>query len=81
MMIYNCGDTFDIIKFLDNFYEELQGNSIPLSEGQSKIISVSGGFAWTADRGSGILELLSHADEALYEMKKETKGHYTEYMG
>ena len=81
MMIYNCGDTFDIIKFLDNFYEELQGNSITLSEGQSKIISVSGGFAWTADRGSGILELLSHADEALYEMKKETKGHYTEYMG
>ncbi len=81
MMIYGCEDKFDVIKFLDQFYAKLQENSIMLSVGQSKTISASGGFAWTGDCGSDISELLSRADEALYEVKKETKGHYAEHKG
>lgn len=80
MMIFGCKDKDDIIRWLDLFYETLGAKQIPLSDTQSKIISASGGFAWTADSSESVYELLSHADEALYEMKRDTKGYYTEYQ-
>lgn len=41
--------------------------------------AASSGFSWTTDSLTGIDELLSQADEALYEIKRETKGRYGEY--
>lgn len=79
MMIFGCGGKEEIIGWLDAFYEALRKKQIPLSETEVRIISASGGFAWTADSEDSIYELLSHADEALYEVKRETKGRYTEY--
>ena len=79
MMIYGCAEHADIISHLDAFYQTLKQRAIALSADTTKIISASGGFSWTSDSGCGIEELLSQADEALYDVKRQTKGQYREY--
>ena len=81
MIIYNCGSREDIIGFLDGFYEVLGKTYVKLSSTESRTISASAGFAWTADSSMNITTLLNHADEALYEMKRNAKGSYEEYKG
>ncbi len=79
MMIFGCGSREEIIHYLDEFYDALKEHPVSLGPDQSKIISASSGFAQTADPYSSIHELLSQADEALYEVKRKTKGCYGEY--
>lgn len=79
MMIFGCGSREEIIHYLDEFYDALKDHPVSLGPDQSKIISASSGFAQTADPYSSIHELLSQADEALYEVKRKTKGCYGEY--
>ena len=81
MLIFRCGSRDDIIRYLNNFYLTLQDNEVALSDTHSTAISVSGGFALADTNGGSVTELLSHADEALYEVKKTTRGTYKEYMG
>ena len=80
MLIFHCGSRDDIIRYLNNFYLTLQENEVALSHTHSTAISVSGGFALADTNGGSITELLSHADEALYEVKKTTRGTYKEYV-
>jgi len=79
MMVRECREKAEITGYLDSFYEALGAKKVSLDNTQSRVISASGGFAWTTDPEASIYELLSHADEALYEVKRETKGRYTEY--
>lgn len=81
MMVYNCKKREDVIGFLNGFYEVLGKTYVELSGTESRIISASAGFAWTADSSMNITTLLNHADEALYEMKRNAKGSYEEYKG
>ena len=50
-----------------------------MSETLNRTISASAGFACTSDTNADIAQLLSHADEALYETKNKVKGTYGEY--
>jgi diguanylate cyclase (GGDEF)-like protein len=79
MMIYDCKDKKEIECFLDSFYDVLSKTPVVLSDTDSKTISASGGYAWTADSGADVAELLSSADKALYKVKQNTKGCYVEY--
>ncbi len=79
MMIYDCNDKAEILRHLDFFYETLNEKEVMLSGIESKKISASAGFVWTGPADCDISELLSRADEALYQMKKDTKGYYKEY--
>lgn len=79
MMIYDCDQKNQILDYLKSFYDTLKEHSIKLSETQSNVISASSGFAWTDNAKNSISLLLSHADEALYAVKKDTKGQYREY--
>lgn len=79
MMVFGCKDKAGITKCLDTFYQKLGESPVALSPSDTKIISASSGFAWTADPNTKLEELLSHADEALYEIKRHTKGCYGEY--
>ena len=79
MMLLNCSDKNDIIQYLNQFYQALEQTPVSLSDSQSKIIHASSGFAWTADSNADIDELLNYADEALYDIKRETKGRFGEY--
>lgn len=79
MMIFDCTEKTEITSYLDNFYKTLGKHPVKLSETESRVISVSCGFAWTNNTKTNVSELLHHADEALYEMKRDTKGSYAEY--
>ena len=79
MMLYNCGSRAELITYMDSFYESLNQSKVALSETETKVISASGGFAWTDNPQNDISDLLSYADEALYEVKRSTKGYYSEY--
>ena len=79
MMIHDCEDKAAIVRYLDIFYRELGQNKTRLSETHFERIRASAGFAWTDNPESSMTELLSHADEALYDMKNNTKGYYGEY--
>lgn len=83
MLIFDCEDRAHIIRHLDFFYETLHGCKVVLSEDQSTAISISAscGFSLADGAGSDIGTLLNHADEALYEVKRSTKGKYAEYNG
>lgn len=81
MMIFGCSDKAEVTRLLDRFYEVLGNRRIDLSLEESRCVSASGGFACTEDAKESIEELLSHADEALYEVKRRTKGVYGEYSG
>ena len=80
MMVFACQDRDEIVKCLNGFFEKLNENQIALSDTETRTISASAGFAWTADDNSAISELLAQADEALYEVKRDTKGTYGEYV-
>ena len=79
MLIFNCDGRNDIIRHMNLFYEALRENEVMLSDTQSKMISASCGLALTDGTEKDIAALLSHADEALYEVKRSTKGQYAEY--
>ncbi len=81
MMIFGCRDRFEVIRCINHFYDKLGENYVPLSETEERVISASAGYACTADASTEISELLSHADEALYVVKRDTKGVYGEYFG
>ncbi len=80
MLIFNCENRSDVIGQLEHFYEMLGKNLVALTEKQARTISASAGFVWTGDAGSALSELLSRADEALYQVKKRAKGTYGEYV-
>lgn len=81
MMIFGCQGRDDIVKYLREFYDKLGDNSVSLSDTEERVISASAGFAWTDDKNAEISELLGRADEALYEVKRDTKGTFGEYVG
>ena len=81
MMIFGCKSQKEVVEYLNYFYQKLGKNQIELSDTETRTISASSGFACTDDKDDDILELISHADEALYKVKEDTKGTYRAYSG
>lgn len=79
MLIFDCAQKSQVIELLDGFYEALKVRRIELSPGQSRDVKVSGGFAWTRNCAEEIETLINHADQALYESKRQGKGKYGVY--
>ena len=80
MLLFHCHDVSEVRGYLDKFYKVLKECPVTLSETNNIIISASAGFACADGSEQSITVLLNHADEALYEVKKETKGRYREYQ-
>lgn len=79
MLIFDCNSKTEITGCLNSFYEILREKTVVLSDTDTKIISASCGFALADSSDCDITELLNHADEALYGVKRGTKGRYAEY--
>ena len=79
MFLYGCRNKGQVEILLEQFYKALGEEKIQLAPGEKKSVSASGGFAWTDDSRVSVEELLNHADEALYEIKRDKKGTYGEY--
>ena len=80
MMIHDCADKAEVTDFLNHFYQKVRQHEVILPPDHARLIGVSCGFVWTQDSGISIENLLANADEALYEIKRTTKGRYAEYM-
>lgn len=81
MMIFGCRDREDVVELIKVFYDKLAESCVELSDTERRTIRASAGFAWTGDADAEIAELLGRADEALYEIKRDTKGTFGEYQG
>ncbi len=81
MMLYNCGGEAELLGYLKLLYDMLAKTPVNLSGQESRLIGASCGFAWTMDYKEDIIELIAHADEALYEAKRDGKGTYRKYRG
>lgn len=79
MMIYDCTDKAEVLSRLEFFFVTLSQNEIAVSETESRAIRASGGFVCTVCADDDIAVLLSYADEALYRVKRDSKGGYAEY--
>lgn len=79
MLIFGCHNKEQILQYLDHFYETLKHSEVALTAEYSRTISASCGFALADRAGNDIGALLGHADEALYEVKRSTRGRYAEY--
>lgn len=79
MMIYDCKNKEQVIYHLKEFFRALQDNPVTLPGTEPRVISASAGFQWTDSSDISVAELLSHADEALYEVKRENRGHFREW--
>lgn len=79
MLIFDCKDKAEVVSYLDEFYGALQKAPVLLNGQHTKIISASCGFAMSDQAKDGIDSLISCADDALYEVKRNTKGTYTEF--
>lgn len=80
MMIYNCQSSDAVYRCLDSFFEALKNHIVCLSADATRTISASGGLAITSDFCTGIDDLLRRADEALYDVKRDSKGRYGVYQ-
>ncbi len=80
MMIYDCRNREQVIRHLEEFFLALQNTPVALSDTESRVIGASAGFQWTDSPDASVAELLSHADEALYGVKRENKGHFREWV-
>lgn len=79
MLIFDCGDKVEIVGYLNEFYAALRATPVSLDDQHTRIISASCGFALTDRENDEIETLLSRADEALYAVKRDTKGTFSEY--
>lgn len=80
MTIFGCKEQQEVVNYLEYFYEKLKENPIDLADTDTRVISVSSGFVCTYDATDDIDELISHADEALYNVKENSKGTYRAYL-
>lgn len=81
MMVFGCKSREGVVQLLEQFYGTLGDARAVLAPGHAKSIRASSGFAWTGNPKESLGELLSHADEALYGVKREAKGGFAEYQG
>lgn len=79
MLIFDCKDKDEIAAYLNKFYAALRATPVSLDDQHTRIISASCGYALTDRENDGIETLLSRADEALYDVKRGSKGTFAEY--
>ena len=81
------GDEFNILfcgfdsreavqRAIDRLISGIENSHFNLPNGQATRIHVSGGIAWYPDDGVEMMELIKHADFAMYRIKKSEKGKF-----
>lgn len=79
MMLFGCEDASQVKELLQEFYEILEEQRVAFSAEHAGKIKVSSGFVLVKKTTDSIEELLNHADEALYYVKRNNRGNYGEY--
>lgn len=72
-LIHGCESEQEVERALEEFSEQSRSNTITVSDGSERRVSVSGGTAIYPREGNDFYELMKYADFALYQVKREGK--------
>lgn len=79
LFYHGYGDRDEIRTEFKKIWSDVNGKAITLPDGTPYRVSVSGGVAWYPYDAKGLDELMKKADDAMYEVKRGSKGNIVEY--
>lgn len=79
LVIYGADSQEEIEGYLDNLYTSIQKTVVVMTDGEQVRVSLSGGYLFYPECTGSSRELLKHADETMYKVKKSTKGKFARY--
>lgn len=79
LFYHGYGDREEIRAEFKKIWSVVNGKTITLPDGTPYRVSVSGGVAWYPYDAKGLDELMKKADDAIYEVKRGSKGNIVEY--
>lgn len=79
LVIYGADSQEEIRCSLDRLCERLQKAAIPMPDGETIRVSLSGGYVFYPEVQKGYKELLHLADQTMYKVKKSGKCRFDQY--
>lgn len=79
LVIYGADSQEEIEGYLDSLYTSIQKTVVVMTDGEQVRVSLSGGYLFYPECTGSSRELLKHADETMYKVKKSTKGKFARY--
>ncbi|MBP0964512.1 MAG: GGDEF domain-containing protein [Oscillospiraceae bacterium] len=79
LFYHGYGDRDEIRAEFKKIWSYVNGKTLTLPDGTPYRVSVSGGVAWYPYDAKGLDELMKMADDAMYEVKRGSKGNIVEY--
>lgn len=79
LVIYGADSQEEIEGYLDSLYTSIQKTVVVMADGEQVRVSLSGGYLFYPECTGSSRELLKHADETMYKVKKSTKGKFARY--
>lgn len=79
LFYHGYGDRDEMRTQFKKIWSDVNGKTITLPDGTPYRVSVSGGVAWYPYDAKDLDELMKMADDAMYEVKRGSKGNIIEY--
>ena len=80
LVIYGAESQEELRGYLDCLYSRIQETVFLLPDGEHIKVSLSGGYLFYPEYTGSSRELVKLADEAMYLVKKSTKGRFARYQ-
>lgn len=81
LMIYGAGSREEIQAYIDDLYQSVMEASIHVPGDETIPVRMSGGYIFYPEYKKNYREMMNLADQAMYQVKKSTKGCFAEYKG
>lgn len=80
LLLYNAGSQEEIQGYIDRLYDRFTASGIEIPGGRSLPICLSGGYVFYPEDSVVFNQMLDLADQAMYRVKKDTKGYFAKYV-
>lgn len=81
LLIYGADSQEELEEYLDALYKSIQNTELVTPDGDHIGVSLSGGYLYYPEYTGSSRELLKLVDDAMYLVKKSTKGKFSRYQG
>lgn len=81
LVIYGAESQQEIEGYLEQLYACIQETELVMPDGERVSVSLSGGYLFYPEYAGDSRTLLRFADEAMYQMKRSSKGKFIRYQG
>ncbi|MDC7290758.1 diguanylate cyclase [Blautia schinkii] len=80
LVIYGAQSQQELEDCLEKLNNSIQGTELAMPDGEHVNVSLSGGYVFYPEYSGTSAELVRMADEAMYVVKKSTKGNFARYQ-